>query len=284
MFNNIYASDFLVDTAKNLIDTTSVNMSDFYHNGHLLDLAAMLPFHDHYLIWDTSTIHPYHYDLTHMKDTVMLVLADNSDCAFMAPVATGAFVTSNFGPRSRTRYHYGVDLRLDIGDSVKAAFDGIVRISHYSQSYGNCIVIRHYNGLETLYAHLSERDVQPGDVVRAGQLIGHGGNTGHSSGPHLHFEVRYKGQAIDPNDIIDFSSDGYSLKSNTFEITSDEFAYLAKFKKQAATYRLSYYTVRRGDTLSEIAVRNHTTINRICQLNRMSRNTILRPGRRLKVR
>jgi murein DD-endopeptidase MepM/ murein hydrolase activator NlpD len=288
LFNNIYASDFLVDTAKNLIDTTAVNLSDVYHNPHFLELASVLPFHDHYLNWDTTTIHPYHFDLTKMQDTVLLVLADHKDCAFMIPVA--GYVTSNFGPRSRTRYHYGIDLKLNVGDSVSAAFDGIVRISHYSSSYGNCVVIRHYNGLETLYAHLSKRFVVPGQVVRAGDVIACGGTTGHSTGPHLHFEVRYLGQPIDPNEIIDFSDSNYHfLRKDTLALTGHSFEYLEKFRNSAKHLRAtagfrSVYVIRKGDTLGKIAVKNGTTINRICQLNRISRNSRLRPGKKLRVK
>jgi murein DD-endopeptidase MepM/ murein hydrolase activator NlpD len=284
--NNLYASDFLVDTAKNFIDTSAVNLSDIYQNGHLGELANILPFQNKYLLWDTTMVHPYHFDLTKMQDTVTLFLADHGDCAYTAPVA--GFITSNFGPRTRTRYHYGVDLKLNIGDTVVSAFDGVVRIAQWSSSYGNVVVVRHYNGLETVYGHLSKLECTPGDVVRAGQLIALGGNTGHSTGPHLHFEVRYLGQPINPNELIAFDdSTGHSLKSDVLEVSSNTFGYLAAFRAAGGYKRPSntkYYTIRRGDTLSHIAVRNNTTINRLCQLNRVSRNSKLKPGQRIKVK
>jgi hypothetical protein len=289
LFNNIYASDFLIDTAKNLVDTTSVHFSDLYQSNHFFELATLLPFHNEYLVWDTIVVHPYHFDMAHMRDTVQLVLThDGSSMAFVAPIA-GA-LTSNFGQRTHTRYHYGVDLKLNVGDSVRSAFDGVVRISQYNHGgYGNVVVIRHYNGLETIYGHLSGRAVVPGQIVRAGDLIGFGGNTGHSTGPHLHFETRYKGQAIDPRNIIDFyDSTGYSLKSDTLTISNESFEYYTKFKTQAHYYKSKsvsrIYTIRRGDTLSEIAVKHNTTINRLCQLNRISRSSKLRPGQKLKVK
>lgn len=287
-FSNIYAGHLLVDTAKNMIDTTSVKISDLYSDPHFLNVLATLPFHDHYRIWDTTTIHPYHYDLTHMKDTVTLVLADHKDCAFAGPIA--GIITSDFGPRRRHRYHYGIDLHLRTGDTVRAAFDGMVRISQYNHGgYGNCVVIRHYNGLETLYAHLSERDVRPGQIVHAGDVLGLGGSTGHSTGPHLHFEVRYKGEAINPTDVINFDTIGYSLKSDTLNLTSKSFRYLTKYHHYAATFGsdVEYhgaYTIHKGDTLGKIASNNGTTINRICQLNHMSRTTTLKLGRRLRLR
>ncbi len=318
LFNNLYASDFLVDTAKNMIDTNSVNLADAYHNNHYFDIASILPFQQAYMIWDTATIHPYHFDLTKMTDTVTLVLADHKDCGFAIPVA--GYVTSEFGKRNHTRYHYGIDLKLDRGDTVVAAFDGVVRISEWSSSYGNCIVIRHYNGLETLYGHLSYRNVVPGQVVTAGQLLGLGGTTGHSTGPHLHFEVRYLGQPIDPNTIIDFDdTTKHTLKSDTLNLTADNFEYLTKFHEEEANWiarhhrhgrrghysRYAYapvshhgrhshavasskakakhggYVIHRGDTISKIAMRNGTTVNRICQVNRISRNAKLKPGKKL---
>src|SRR5207248_1335219 len=141
-FNNSWAGDFLVDTARNFIDTTNVNPTDFYHNSqYLLSFASLMPFQSHYLLWDTINIHPYHFDLAHLQDTAMLVLGGHAKCCFVIPVMGG--ITSTFGAR-KSRYHYGVDLKLNEGDNVVAAFDGVVRISQYSRSYGNCVVIRHY--------------------------------------------------------------------------------------------------------------------------------------------
>jgi hypothetical protein len=249
----------------------------------------MLPFNNEYLSWDTVWVHPYHFDMAHMQDTVTLILAQSGGhMAFVPPIA--GIMTSDFGPRTHTRYHYGVDLKLNIGDSVRAAFDGVVRISQYNHGgYGNVVVIRHYNGLETIYGHMSGRTVVPGQIVRAGDLIGFGGNTGHSTGPHLHFETRYKGKAIDPRTIINFAdTSGYQLRSDTLVLTNENFEYYARFKKQAHYYKTraasrTYY-IRRGDTLSEIAMKHNTTINRLCQLNHISRNSKLHPGQKLRLR
>lgn len=313
-----------MDTAKNVIDTTAVKFSELHQANGFIDLATILPFHDHYRIWDTTVIHPYHYDLRNMQDTVMLVLAEHGECGFFPPVLAtvgrAADVTSGFGPRVSpryryvkrgkrgrvrrftgyaSRYHYGIDLKLHTGDSVYAAFDGLVRISQYNSGYGHCVIIRHYNGLETVYGHLSERMVSPGDVVKAGDIIGLGGSTGHSTGPHLHFETRFKGEPIDPSKIINFTSDTaakfYTLKTDTLLVTNEMFNYKAKAKtvnytKGAASSRsnrvshTSYYTIRRGDSLSRIAINHNTTINRLCQLNRISRETKLQLGQKLKVR
>lgn len=321
LFNHLYASDFLVDTAKNLVDTTSVKLADIQQSPANFDLASILPFHDHYLIWDTTVVHPYHFDLTKMHDTVTLVLADHNDCAFFAPAA--GFMTSGFGARVAphfhyvktgrrgkskkyftgyaSQYHFGVDLSLHKGDSVFAAFDGIVRYSSYNMGgYGNCIVIRHYNGLETLYGHLSGRIVTPGTMVKAGELIGFGGSTGFSTGPHLHFETRYLGQPIDPTSFIEFKDSTYRLKSDTLVVTKNSFNYFNRGNSRyavrarrynhytanasASSFKSASYTVRKGDSIYSIAARTGTTVNRVMQVNGISRNTKLHPGQKLVVK
>lgn len=126
-------------------------------------------------------------------------------------------LSSKYGPRWG-RMHHGLDLHLKTGDTVVSAFDGIVRFADFNNSgYGNCVVVRHLNGLETLYGHLSQISVQANQFVKAGQLLGLGGSTGRSSGPHLHFETRYKDYSFDPLLIVDINTRG--LKENTFVIS-----------------------------------------------------------------
>jgi len=175
----------------------------------------------------------------------------------------------------RGRYHYGIDVKLYTKDSVFNAFDGIVRVSKYSKTYGHVVVVRHFNGLETLYSHLSKRLVTPNQPVRSGEVLGLGGNTGRSYGSHLHFEVRYFGEPINPNDIIDFEN--FCVKNDTLYLNQQNFEYLIEARKA------KYYTIRSGDTLSKIARRHGTTIRTLCRLNNMKETTILRIGRRLRV-
>lgn len=150
--------------------------------------------------WDNQSVNPYGGKIA-IPDT-----KDIDVSSYVAPVR-GA-VTSEFGWRpSFGRMHKGIDLKLNIGDSIKSAFDGVVRIARYNPGgYGYYVVIRHYNGLETVYGHMSRYLVTPGQRVKAGQLIGKGGNTGRSTGPHLHLETRYMGIAINPRAIIDFEN------------------------------------------------------------------------------
>jgi LysM repeat protein len=165
---------------------------------------------------------------------VPLLLNDPTHCGYVHPF--NGPTTSGFGFRSY-RYHFGVDINLETGDPVSCAFDGKVRIAQKSKTYGNVVVVRHNNGLETYYAHLSKLIVQPGQDVVAGQELGLGGNTGHSHGSHLHFEVRYKGQPIDPTSLIDFQNK--KLKADVYNLTQEDFEYLMK------TYKVVYRT-RKG--------------------------------------
>ncbi len=140
--------------------------------------------------WDTSVINPY----KDVKAQYPFKL-DFSGQKFTLPV--DGPVTSRYGWR-RGRAHKGIDIDLRTGDNVRVAMDGKVRYAKYNGGLGKVVVVRHYNGLETFYAHLSKILVKPGDYVYSGQVIGKGGNTGRSRGSHLHFEARYMNQAINP--------------------------------------------------------------------------------------
>ena len=233
----------------------------------IVDSVALIPYFNEYASgWNNSKVHPYNVDLTKMTDSIPLVLS-HSDCDYVHSVC--GEINSEFGYR-RNRFHYGIDVDLNVGDDVLSSFEGIVRIAKYDKTYGNVIVVRHENGLETLYAHLSKFEVQVGDYVQAGDLIALGGNTGRSTGPHLHFEVRYLGEPIDPNDIIDYE-DG-RLKMNEIALSDKNFSYLKEIRKR------KYYKVKSGDSLSRIAVRNGVTISKLCSLNGISRNSVLQIG------
>ena len=197
--------------------------------------------------------------------------------------------TSDYGWRWR-RMHRGVDLGYPVGTPVAAAFDGIVRISKGSNTggYGNLIVIRHDNGLETYSAPLSRRLVNPGQMVKAGDIIGLGGSTGRSTGPHLHFEIRYLGIDINPNKIVDFENyktrfdtlyiSGYSVSTPNPPSHEQQAA-----AAQKAQTKATYYRVRKGDNLGRIAQKYHTTVSKIKKLNHL-RSDFIREGQKLRVR
>jgi len=241
--------------------------------------------------WDSENLNPYLYDYNSFNEPVSLCLSYDS-LGFCIPIAS--MVTSEFGSRWG-KHHQGVDLDLETGDSVVSAFDGVVRMSRYYYGYGNMVVIRHHNGLETLYGHLSKNLVEVGQAVKAGEVLGLGGNTGHSFGSHLHFEMRFMGKPIDPAKFIAF--DKFSLLNN--EITIDgslfENAQLVKKSKRGAEeHSESHYSkaqkaqkfhvIKRGDTLGAIARKHHTTVGKLCKLNNLKATSILKLGKKLKVK
>lgn len=221
---------------------------------------------EEYDIWSDTKINPYQVSLVDMKDTVKIDLS-----SFYSPVKS--YVTSNFGFR-KWRYHYGIDLKVHRGDSVYNAFDGVVRITKRARDYGYYVLIRHFNGLETLYAHLNKITVKPGDTLIAGKSVGLGGNTGRSTGYHLHFELRYLGNPINPNDIIDFER--FELKNQILALNANHFEYKKEIDK------IRFWTVRKGDTLGRISIRTGISITKLCSLNRIKRTSILRIGQRIR--
>ena len=246
-------------------------------------------FSDH---WNTSVTHPYNdVELNSLPEATAIRLVDSVQRYHFPYVGR---ITSRYGPR-RGSSHQGIDIALKTGDPIYATFDGKVRYSKYAGNYGNLVVIRHNNGLETYYAHLSERTVDVGEWVVAGQQIGLGGSTGRSTGPHLHFEARYRGQSFDPERLIDFSTgdlrrEELLLKRRHFSIYSkfeQNFDEETEIAKQAAAERsassVKYHTVRSGDTLGAIARKYGTTVTKLCNLNNIKSTSILRIGQRLRV-
>ena len=247
--------------------------------------------------WSNTTLFPYQQaDLAQMPFSVVIELVDSTQ-GYHCPYTGTPNPRGRFGLR-RGRPHQGIDLPLRTGDSIYATFSGRVRISQYNGGgYGNLIVIRHDNGLETYYGHLSERLVEANQWVEAGDVIGLGGSTGRSTGPHLHFETRYYGQAFDPERLIDFERgllcrETFLLKKSFLNIYSkagqnfeDEFINEEEDRREAAELAARrYHRIRPGDTLSHLAVKYHTTVRSICALNGIKSTAILRPGRTLRVR
>lgn len=201
-------------------------------------------------------------------------------------------VTSNYGYRaSFGRMHKGIDVKVYIGDTIRAAFSGKVRIVAYeARGYGKYVVIRHPNGLETVYGHMSKHLVAENQVIKAGEPIGLGGNTGRSTGSHLHFETRFLGQAIDPAELFNFEAqdvtgDYYIFRASEFASgQSKSSAKKASIRKNAKSAGSStrVHRVKSGETLSRIAAKCGTTIDKLCKLNGISRKTVLRPGQILK--
>jgi len=250
------------------MDNSATNV---YYKPDYIDNYYDMPAYNQYLFWDTLNIHPYKSKMNLFDDNRTLDIINN-DHLYTFPTYSNR-ITSEFGWR-RWRYHYGIDVGINVGDTIVSAFDGVVRIAKYSKSYGYTVVVRHYNGLETLYAHLSKLLVHPNQEVKSGEIIALGGNTGHSTGPHLHLEVRYLGGPINPKEIINFENK--TLKYSSITVDQCLFNYLTEIHKAR------YHKVRKGDSLGKIARRYGVSINRLCKLNGISRKKILRPGQRIR--
>ena len=215
-----------------------------------------------YSEWSNEYVHRYSDDVE-LPDSLVISMK-----GYCMPTDSTR-ITDRYGYRSSLgRLHLGIDIKVKTGDTIRAVFDGKVRISRYERrGYGHYLVIRHPNGLETVYGHLSKKLVAENDIVHAGDPIGLGGNTGRSTGSHLHFETRILGNAINPAYMFDFPNqkavtDYYVYQKNTREV---------------------YYKVRKGDTLIGIAMKNETTVATICKLNGISRNAVIKVGQTLRV-
>lgn len=270
--------------------------------------------------WDTMSIFAYrNIELKDLQEVMQLKLIDSLS-EFCPPIV--GRVLSKYGPRRR-RNHNGVDIPLRVGEPILASFDGKVRYAKYnSGGYGFLVILRHKNGLETWHAHLSRLNVKPGDYVKAGQVIGFGGNTGRSRGPHLHFEMRYADQSFDPEFVVDFENgliryQTFALERSFFNIHSraseileeedDDYDMPAsslltdaadgdvgirvmepKKESQAKaavdTNGTVYHTIKSGDMLGKLAVKYGVSVDQICRLNNITRTTTLQLGRKLKIK
>ena len=218
--------------------------------------------------WVNSTIFAYRIHMDSIHDTLLMLTSAGRD--FNLPYYGKLF-------RGFTYSHKGLDIKLNRGDSVKSAFDGVVRYAKYNRGgFGNLVIIRHFNGLETYYGHLSKIYVRVNEVVKSGAFIALGGSTGRSRGPHLHFEVRYKDIPLDPLRMIDYENQ--RLISNSFPVTKRVF-YPNDYTPNAMIVK-----IKNGDTIGRLAQRYHTSVKEICAMNKIRQTTRLRVGRSIRVR
>lgn len=224
--------------------------------------------------WEEDEIFSY-TSKPSLKDTIWLDMRIDSN-RFSIPFPGKVL-------RTMAGAHKGVDIRLSTGDPVRSAFDGKVRYAKYNHGgFGNMVIIRHCNGLETYYAHLSRMNVDINDEVKAGDIIGLGGNTGRSTGPHLHFEVRYMDRPISPTLLFDFEKN--KLVSLEFNVNSkpEKEHDIDGYKVPVA--QTKFHTVKKGESLSIIGRKYGTTPDKIAKLNKISKNSPIRPGQKLRVK
>ena len=288
MAQDLLARQAPIDRKMKAVDSVALHQL-------ILNEQAETPAADLYEDWNNK----YAHRATALPDTFKINLR-----GFCMPT-DNRVVTSNFGARWG-RQHKGIDVKVYIGDTIRAAFSGKVRMVKYEAGgYGKYVVIRHGNGLETIYGHMSKHLVAEDEIVEAGQPIGLGGNTGRSTGSHLHFETRLCGVALNPALMFDFKNqdvvgDYYMFYRDTYQkesivanrlrgvggkgkIEADEDTELA-IAAPAASYAkdVKFHKVKRGETLASIARKRGTTIDEICRLNRIGRNIRLMPGQILK--
>lgn len=294
--DNIFIIESLndsIDLRANFYDITD-SLSDFFPAGDL------------YESWNTVSIHYPKVDFSNKLDTTIVVLADNSTNFYCHPHKDK--INSDYGWRRRS-FHYGIDIDLVPGDTIYCAFDGMVRIAKRHKGYGNVVIVRHFNGLETIYGHLSKLMVTENQTVKAGDILGLGGSTGRSTGPHLHFETRYLGTPFNPSKIINF--DTYKLLNDTLFLSKYTFEKPPKRKTPSRSHNYTqksvnisntnnntvsqtktpppngkavYYYVKSGDTLSQIAAKYGTSVGAICGLNGFSKNKLLQINQKIRVK
>jgi murein DD-endopeptidase MepM/ murein hydrolase activator NlpD len=274
----------------------------------------MVEIASYYSVWDTKSLNPYGLNPKEFEEIVPITLYNVNEGRNWSPVLDKSLVTSHFGWRNR-RWHKGTDLDLETGDKIYAPFDGVVRVSGVHSGYGRTVILRHYNGIETLYGHLSKFNYEPGTFIKAGEVIGRGGNSGRSSGSHLHYETRFEGNQLDPENIYNFKNNPMVIRSSEFVISPKIFDYLRGGSSRPSSIitepssvqssgvvedieeeiddeeevpvrveKKIWYTVRNGDNLTEISKKFHSSVGEICRLNKISAYKKLYVGLKLRVK
>lgn len=241
--------------------------------------------------WVTTRFNPYENTIVKFPFKINF-----KDTVFSSPILRKKVVTSHFGWR-RGAAHKGIDVDLVTGDKVLALLDGKVRYVKWHYGHGNVVVIRHYNGLETVYAHLSKQLVQVNDSVKKGQVIGKGGVTGNARGSHLHLEVRFQGTCVNPEYFFDFGdtnkirakeiwvpkkwSEAYT--QNSWKTSEMHICHSLEEAKEISDGPIVYHKVKKGDTLSSISHKYQVSIRNLCKTNQITQKTLLRIGQKISI-
>ena len=255
---NMIAYNKFLPKIMNVVDSTLI-LNQFVEE--VDDLTAMMEDG-----WDEQWLETF--SAKNQKDTLAIDVKDHC-------IPVPGHVTSAYGWRWG-RMHKGIDLKLYTGDSVRAAFTGKISATAYqAKGYGYYVKIRHANGFETVYGHLSKILVKPNQVVKAGDVIALGGNTGRSTGPHLHFETKIMGMTINPEEIFDFKNQ---------VAHTDTYMFYKKKQQNSAVNSYATHRIKSGETLSSIAKKYRTSVTQLCRLNGIKSNKVLKVGSVLRVR
>ncbi len=271
----VQAQDLLA--AQSPLDKQMAFVDSIALRDMLLNEANMFPAEELYDEWSNE----------HVRFKAELPDSFRVDLRGFAMPTTNTKITDIFGYRPRRRrVHNGIDIKVYVGDTIRSAFDGKVRIVKNQgrrRGYGKYILIRHNNGIETLYGHLSKWLVTEGQNVKAGQPIGLGGNTGRSSGSHLHFETLLAGKNLNPALMFDFekqdvTGDFYTYRKGVYQEIDK------KTGKIIESAEPLYHKVRKGESLSVIARKCGVSVNTLYRLNKLTSRSVLRIGQRIRYR
>ena len=242
--------------------------------------TSFYPAHAYYNRWSSRVAWDYPASISENDSIEVLLLKQNKE-DYHHPIGAKTlrryfgWVTSPFGWRDG-KSHNGVDLELHHWDSIYCMFPGKVRMARTYSDFGKVVVVRHNNGLETLYAHMSKTAVKEGQEVKAGVLLGHGGQTGNATGTHLHLEIRFKGLPINPAHIVSFQNK---------KVHADTLI-LKKMKRTYIAFPIGteFHTVKRGEYPSKVAKRYGITTEKLCVMNEITRKTKLVAGQKLRIK
>ncbi|MDG2228344.1 MAG: M23 family metallopeptidase [Flavobacteriales bacterium] len=242
--------------------------------------TSFYPANTYYNRWNNRVAWDYPSSISENDSIEVLLLKENEN-EYHHPIGAKTlrryfgWVTSPFGWRDG-RAHNGVDLELHYWDSIYCMFPGKIRMARTYSDYGKVVVVRHKNGLETLYAHMSKTAVKEGQLVKAGELLGHGGKTGNATGTHLHLEIRFKGLPINPAHIVSFKNK--EVHADTLVLKKMKHTYIA-FPSGT-----DFHTVKRGEYPSKVAKRYGITTEKLCLMNEITRKTRLSVGQKLRIK
>lgn len=272
LLDSLFDADVREPQLYVLIKTQIETVKAGFPKNNFGDGFAFYPGNRFYGVWDTQHLFPYSDSLYKCDTTTQIDLSAVVSGDFFFPFSGP--ITSTYGWRD-SAFHRGIDIDLNRGDTVRSAFGGMVRFAGRSGGFGNVVIVRHYNGLETVYAHLWRIKVKAGDLVTTGQLLGLGGSTGHSTGTHLHFEIRFRGVAIDPAYFIDLKSRQLCSEKLTLVRT-----------KQGYGVRpdgIEFHIVCRGDNLTKISQHYGITVKQLRAMNNWEGYVRLKAGQQVRV-
>ena len=279
----------LHDTTTEACDSTVLINTSYPLIGETYQIPAYALYDRH---WDVENLRSRTLDIPFSNNRLMLLLVQADNNPFQLP-CTYHDLIHEYGPNKKGDFHPGVDLSVEYQTLVKSCFDGVVRMAKPYGPYGLTVVVRHYNGLETVYAHLDKLCVRPGQIVNAGAVIGQAGKTGNVTEATLHFETRFMNEHFDPTLMIDFENE--MLVKNTLSLSSEDFRSLAidttgqspqrpEASNQTNPAQGSYHIVQKGESLYRISLKYNTTVDRILKLNNLENPDKIAEGQRLRVK